>query len=84
MAKLLCVMKNGLLGKLIQKIDFKLPEVPAPEPVRFVSADNVKKIGKGSKYVEVFAATVPALGSAKGPLSDLMKGIVDGSGFSLA
>ena len=83
MAKLLCIMKNGLLGKLIERVDFTVPECSLPDPARFFSADNLKKVGKGSKYVDVFAATVPALSSAKGTLSDLMKGIVDCSGFSL-
>ena len=86
MAKMICVIKNGLLGKLINTMDYSSPvltEVMKTEPVFFSARDNRKHIGKGSKYIEVFATSVPSLAAACSSISETMRGILNSSGFSL-
>ena len=87
MAKLLCVMQNGQLDKLIQKINFQAPDVDLPDPTNSFSAGRSacrqKKVGKGSKYVDVFISRIPSLGTANGTIPEMMRGIIDCSGYNI-
>lgn len=87
MAKMLCIMKNGLLEKLIRTMDCSSPslkEAVKSDTVLFSARDNKKHIGKGSKYVEVFATSVPSLANARSSISEAMRGIINSYGFSMA
>ena len=86
MAKMLCILKNGLLEKLIQTMDCSSPllkEAVKSDTVLFSARDNKHRIGKGSKYVEVFATSVPSLAAARSSISEAMRGIINSYGFSL-
>jgi len=77
LAKIIYTRENGDLEKIIEKYDGEiiLPENYVKE-IKSLSADKVKKvIGKGSKWVDIMQAGVPALGSPVGNYTDALRAL---------
>ena len=77
LAKIIYTRENGDLEKIIEKYDGEiiLPENYEKE-IKSLSADKVKKvIGKGSKWVDIMQAGVPALGSPVGNYTDALRAL---------
>ena len=77
LAKIIYTRENGDLEKIIEKYDGEviLPENYEKE-IKSLSADKVKKvIGKGSKWVDIMQAGVPALGSPIGNYTDALRAL---------
>ena len=77
LAKIIYTRENGDLEKIIEKYDGEiiLPENYEKE-IKSLSADKVKKvIGKGSNWVDIMQAGVPALGSPAGNYTDALRAL---------
>lgn len=77
LAKIIYTRENGDLDRIIDNYD---GEIMLPDnymdQIKVLSADKVKQvIGKGSKWVDIIQAGVPALGSPVGNYTDALRAL---------
>ena len=75
LAKIIYMRENKDLDRVIKKLDGQILLNDVDIDFTKISTRIPKKIGKGSKYVDVFNATIPLLSSSKNFTSMLMRNV---------